>query len=307
MNSKSNDEGGSDNDVMCCANCGKAAVDDVKLKNCTACKLVKYCSVDCQKNHRPQHKKACRKRAAELREDRLFQQPDGSCHGECPICCLPLPLDESKSMVTSCCCKSICDGCVIANRQREIEQRLEHKCPYCREAIPKTQEEIEKNEKKRVKANDPVALLKVGVKCDEEGDYEGAFQYFSKAAALGDVIAHYNLSLMYAKGEGVEKDTKKELHHLEIAAIGGHHEARFNLGCYDGSNGRYERAMKHFIIAANLGDDDALEEVKKGFVDGFVSKEDYAAALRGHKAAVDATKSEQRDAAYTFYQQGNQN
>ena len=29
-----------------CANCGKAAVDDVKLKKC-ACKLVKYCSVEC--------------------------------------------------------------------------------------------------------------------------------------------------------------------------------------------------------------------------------------------------------------------
>jgi hypothetical protein len=34
---------------------------------------------------------------------------------------------------------------------------------------------------------------------------------------------------------------------------------------------------------------------------GVVSKEDYAAALRGHQAAVDATKSEQRDAAYAFY------
>jgi hypothetical protein len=29
-----------------CANCGKAAVDDVKLKKCGGCELVKYCSVD---------------------------------------------------------------------------------------------------------------------------------------------------------------------------------------------------------------------------------------------------------------------
>jgi hypothetical protein len=59
-----------------CANCGKSAVDDVKLKICTACKLVKYCSVDCQKNHRSKHKKACKKRAAEIRDDNLFRQPD---------------------------------------------------------------------------------------------------------------------------------------------------------------------------------------------------------------------------------------
>ena len=31
------------------------------------------------------------------------------------------------------------------------------------------------------------------------------------------------------------------------------------------------------------------------FVEGIASKEDYAAALRGHQAAVDATKSSQRE------------
>src|SRR6056300_1851030 len=85
--------------TTCCASCGKAAVDNVKLLLCTACKLVRYCSVDCQKNHRPQHKKACKKRAAELRDDKLFTQPDESHLGECPICCLPLSLDLSKSIM----------------------------------------------------------------------------------------------------------------------------------------------------------------------------------------------------------------
>ncbi len=78
-----------------CACCGKAEVDDTKLKKC-ACLLVRYCSVDCQKNHRPQHKKACRKRLAEKRDDLLLTQPEESDLGECPICCLPLPLDDSK-------------------------------------------------------------------------------------------------------------------------------------------------------------------------------------------------------------------
>jgi hypothetical protein len=32
-----------------------------------------------------------------------------------------------------------------------------------------------------------------------------------------------------------------------------------------------------------------------------VSKEDYEAALRGHQAAVDATKSQQREEAYAFH------
>ena len=60
-----------------CANCGKHGDGEggvVKLKNCTACLLVKYCSVDCQKAHRKHHKKACRQRVAELKDEQLFSQ-----------------------------------------------------------------------------------------------------------------------------------------------------------------------------------------------------------------------------------------
>ena len=290
--------------MMCCANCGKAAVDNVKLKICTACKLVKYCSVDCQKNHRPQHKKACKKRAAEIRDGRLFTQPDESNLGECPICCLPLSLDVNKSTISSCCFKYICRGCEYANNKREIEQGLEHKCPYCRELVPKTQEEAEKMAMKRVKANDPLAIVEFARRRHEEGDCEGAIECSTKAAELGDVTAHYHLSQFYHKGEGVEKDEKKEIHHLEEAAIGGHPIARFNLGRIEQEKGRTDRAYKHWIIAAKLGYDYALELVQLAYQCGqytYVNKEDFEAALSGHQAAVDATKSEQREEAYAEY------
>ena len=291
-----------DSDTMvCCASCGKAEVDDVKLKICTACKLVRYCSVECQKNHRPQHKKVCKKRAAEIRDDRLFTQPDGSYLGECPICLFPLPLNLRKSSISSCCSKIICNGCEYANHIREEEEGLEHKCVFCREPLPKTQEEMEQNERLRVEANDPVAICGFGKRRYREGDHEGAFQYYTKAAALGDIESHYELAGAYHDGEGVEKNPKKAMYHLEEATLGGHPLARFNLANLEGRNGRIERAMKHFIIAANLGDNDALEAVKDCFAKGLVSKEDHEAALRGHQASVDATKSAQRDAAEEFY------
>jgi TPR repeat protein len=110
------------------------------------------------------------------------------------------------------------------------------------------------------------------------------------------VRAHYVLSVMYQKGEGVEKDDEKELHHLEQAAIGGHVLAIHNLGCEEGNNGRHDRAVKHFIIAANLGDDRSMETLLSCFRKGRVGKEDFASALRAHHAAVDATKSSQREA-----------
>mmetsp|Transcript_14296 Transcript_14296/g.32804 ORF Transcript_14296/g.32804 Transcript_14296/m.32804 type:complete len:462 (+) Transcript_14296:261-1646(+) len=56
-----------------CANCGKSS-DTVKLKNCTACYLVKYCSVDCQRSHRKHHKNECRQRAAELEAKKLSKK-----------------------------------------------------------------------------------------------------------------------------------------------------------------------------------------------------------------------------------------
>jgi tetratricopeptide (TPR) repeat protein len=286
--------------MMCCASCGIAGVDDIKLKKCTACKSVRYCSVTCQRDHRPQHKRECKKRAAELRDEILFKQPESSYLGDCPICCLPLSLDPKKSIMMECCSKLICRGCSYANIIREMEQKIERKCPFCRHPEPKSQEEADRNMKKRVEANDPVALREVGKRRYHEGDYESAFEYSSKAAELGDVEAHYNLSFMYRKGEGIDKDEKMELRHLEEAAIGGHPCARNNLGCLEKRNGRHERAFKHFIIAANLGNDVSLDALKEGFMMGLVSKEDFAAALRAHQAAVDATKSPQREEGEAF-------
>jgi hypothetical protein len=56
-----------------CAHCGKAEETAAKLKTCDACKLVKYCSRDCQIVHCPQHEKACKNGEAKLCEEALFR------------------------------------------------------------------------------------------------------------------------------------------------------------------------------------------------------------------------------------------
>ena len=178
--------------------------DDITLKKCTACKSVRYCGVKCQKNHRPQHKRACKKRAAELRDELLFKQPESTHLGDCPICMIPLPLDLSQSMMMTCCSQVICDGCAHANQIREMNP-LDEKCPFCRNPAP-TKEEAEENIMKRIGANDPVAMREQGIECYNKGDYSSAFEYYMKAAKLGDVQAHYHLAGCYALGHGIEKD-----------------------------------------------------------------------------------------------------
>ena len=93
-------------DMMCCASCGIAELDDIKLKDCDDCDLVRYCSNECQEDHLPQHGEMCKERAAELRDEILFKQPGSSHFGDCPICCLPL--DHNKSTLYTCCSTSSC-------------------------------------------------------------------------------------------------------------------------------------------------------------------------------------------------------
>jgi uncharacterized protein len=149
---------------------------------------------------------------------------------------------------------------------------------------------------KRIEANDPVALCHWGGRRYQKGDYDGAIEYHTKAAGLGNADSHFDLSVMYHEGQGVGKDKEKIWHHLEEAAICGHPHARNNLGFLEYRDGRIERAVKHWIIAAKLGLDESLETLKDAFGKGYVSKDDFAAALRAHQAAVDATKSPQREA-----------
>jgi TPR repeat protein len=105
---------------------------------------------------------------------------------------------------------------------------------------------------------------------------------------------------MYDLGQGVGKDEKKEVYHLEVAAIGGYVQARHNLGCHEEINGRMERAVKHFIIAASMGHEGSMKVLWKCYAVGLVKKEALTATLHTHQDAIDATKSPQREQAEEF-------
>ena len=285
----------------CCASCGIAENDDIKLVPCDKCDLVRYCSDECQRHHRSDHEEDCKKRAAELRDKLLFKQPESSHMGDCPICCLPLPLDLNKSIMMACCSKVICKGCEHANRERERKQGIIISCPFCREPAPKTEEERDKQRMKRIDANDPAAIYYEGTHQHKKGDHTRAFEYFSKAAKLGDVHAHYKLAVMYHEGQGVEKDREKQIFHLEEATFGGHPDARYRLGLYEGEKRNFERALTHFIIAAVQGEDLSIKMLMNAYKDGSVSKDFLDAILRAHQAAVTATKSPHREAVKEFY------
>jgi TPR repeat protein len=202
----------------------------------------------------------------------------------------PIAAISESAQSASCLCRFIRKRLCFYNT---AEQGLEERCPFCRHPIQKSKAAEFGLLMKRVEKNDPSALLYMGK----------AFEYWTKAAALGNAQAHHYLATMYTWGDGVEKDKKKEVYHLEQAAIGGHPIARNKLGYSEWENGRYERAVKHFIIASNLEHHESLRALMKLYALGKASKDDYAKALRAYQAAVEATKSPQRKEAER-YQRG---
>ena len=280
-------------DVVC-GWCGVAGVDNIELEDCGGCDLVKYCGYKCRKQHWHWHIAECKKRAQDLHDKKLFKQPERSHLGECPLCFLPMPLDQKKYAYYSCCSKIACKGCIYAN----VKSSGNFNCPFCRESAPDEEEIVKRKMKmKRIKANDPAAMREMGTECYHKGDYDVAFEYWTKAAELGDAVAHYQLADSYDEGGVVEKDEKKAVYHWEKAAIGGDPEARHNLGCVEEENGNIERSVKHFIIAANLGFEKSMKELWDHYSAGNITKEDLEATLRTHHAAINEMKSPERDAA----------
>jgi tetratricopeptide (TPR) repeat protein len=284
-----------------CANCGKGEEFEAKLKTCTACKLVKYCGKDCQVAHRSLHKKACKKRAAELHDETLFRQPPKA--DDCPICFLPLPALISGEAFMACCGKTLCIGCHHEHKQQSNGSPT---CPFCRAAMPSAKEYI-KMLGKRVDVNDSKATYELGYvyyDVDEqlsvEKDVDKAVELFHRAADLGSAEAYHDLGVMYADGDGVIKDETKAKHYFEKAAIRGCQKSRFNLGCIDADAGGFDRAIKHWLIAASCGEIGAVDCIKRAMNIGEATKDHYAQALRGYLLWRDEVKSDHRIRAAAY-------
>ena len=60
--------------------------------------------------------------------------------------------------------------------------------------------------------------------------------------------------------------------------------------------------MKHFIIGAKAGREKSLAVVKKGFVHGDVTKEEYAQTLRAYQKRQHEIKNDEREKAAKYFE-----
>ena len=201
-----------------------------------------------------------------ISDDELFKQPPPK--EDCPICLLYLPTLESGSMYYVCCGKIICSGCAYApvydNLGNEINKK---KCPFCRTPWSGSDEEFNERLQKRVEVGDAGAIFTLGnyYRDAEDGfpqDYAKAFELFVQAGE------HCNVGYAYENGHGVEIDKKKANHYYKLAAIEGDVTSRYNLGLDEEDEGNKNRALKHYMIAAESGEPDSLKKIQKLYTNG---------------------------------------
>ena len=289
------------NIMATCAACGKEGIKE-SMNICNKCKMVHYCNLACKKKHKSKHKKKCEKHAAKLHDEALLQEPPP--REECPICFLPLPLDPGDSKFQSCCGKLICNGCIYSMFKEGVGRGKtkdeDHLCPFCREPSENSDKEMIEQYKKLMENGNGGAFNMLGL-CYAAGsdgmprDEAKAHTLFLKAGELGCSDGYVNLGIAYYHGRAVEIDIKKANHFFELAAMMGDVKARHSLGVIEGQAGNDQRAMKHFTIAARAGDSKCLENVKKEFIAGLVTKNEYESTIRAYHESQMETKSEARE------------
>ena len=168
---------------------------------------------------------------------------------------------------------------------------------------PRTDEEAIEWNKKRIKADDSIAMHSLGYNYSEglkgfPQDYNKALELWHRAAGeLGYAKAYCSIGCAYQLGDGVEVDKKKAVHYYELAAIGGDVTARQNLGLIEKKAGNWDRALKHYMISSRGGSTKSLNAIKGLYLVGHATKEDYTKALQAYQEYLGEIKSDQRDKA----------
>ena len=281
-----------------CAYCYKGGEG---LKKCGACKMTQYCSAECQKVHRPTHKYDCMKRAAEIFDEQLFEEPPKQ---TCPLCLLRLPTADMYANPTSyqlCCGLTLCMGCVVGGGPL---------CPSCFTPACATQEELVDLLKERMKCDDGEAFYDLGASYFNglkglPQDLDIAIDLMTRGAELGCADSQHMLGDTYDTGNGVAKDPKKAECFYQQAAMQGHLQARRELGRLEHGRGNMERAKRHWKISAKAGHKLSMEELRVRMEKGrciftgkpCFCKKEYDEILHIHEAARNEMRSDARERA----------
>jgi hypothetical protein len=299
-----------------CSACGKKS-DSVK--KCTACKCVWYCDKGCQNRHRREHRKECKRIKKELEKrggklDLGTEKEVGPIgkvppREECPICMRALPIHTMLHKYFACCGKMICGGCELQHKRKSRERATERgqsparpTCAFCRTPMPNSDEEIVARVRKRVKLNDPRALLNLASKYAHgtrglPADQSKCIELLRESAGLGFSDAQHMLGDYHYDGTmGLEKNEEEALKYYEKAAEGGGVYARYLIAYIEEEKtGDRTAAMRHLRLSASGGFRVSIEKLINCFEDGLLHQADLAETMQAYYLARDEMRSDDRE------------
>jgi TPR repeat protein len=209
-----------------CAWCRKLGNEGQRLRKCTKCSSVSYCSQECQAKHWKQgrHRKACK--AGPLGEDTTAtKEAPGSIRGNKKIRSAECETNNKQATI------------LFKDVLRGLSQRGDR---WAHQAIPKERHDLTKAVELWKLAADlghPLADFHLGhcfelgfnPGCVHDPCFEEAFKYFKKAADTGLDVAQRKVGIMYKVGCGVAQDPVAAFDWLQKAAQQGDAEAEYRL------------------------------------------------------------------------------
>ena len=238
---------------------------------------------------------------------------------DCAICLVPMSRIKSDTMYKACCGKEICWAChkehdASINKQNEEKsagKKLALTCPFCREPVPTFGLGfLRQLQARRLKNDDHVAFSVLGdeygkVDCETHvpKDDLKALDCWIRAVELGSPEACTKIGMSYDKGNGVAIDKKRGALFERIGALRGCIYARHNIGLSEYHTfGNHENGIRHWKIAAEAGDQDSLNILRKIYNAGgktpgkeFITKDYLDKVYRACHEAQMEVKSEERE------------
>ena len=139
------------------------------------------------------------------------------------------------------------------------------------------------------------ADFELGKQAFAKGDYVTALKEWQPLAEQGLPFAAYNIALLYAKGQGVPRDTAEAAKWYRVAADKGIPEAQYNLGVlYSTGSGvprDYVQATQWFQKAAAKGDANAENALGTIYDGGEASVRNFSEAEKWYRKSAEEGNS----------------
>jgi TPR repeat protein len=134
------------------------------------------------------------------------------------------------------------------------------------------------------------ADFQAGMDANDRDDYATAMREWRPLAEQGDVLAQYNLGVLYRKGRGVAQDDVQARKWYEKAAGQGHAKAQYYLGTLyfngEGAPKDYKQALRWFRLAADQGEAIARTKIAIMYQEGQGVPHDLVQAYKWYSLAI---------------------